>query len=131
MRISCGTILAAACAFGVLATEGGKEWISGGASEPEAPAPVLVKSFSLDSVPKKAILDLAVAGWHELSVNGKQVGDEVLSPVTCQPDLRISSVLHDVSPYLKIGTNTIEVLLGNGWYNCFTKVVWGFHDAPW
>ena len=130
----CAAVLAAVtlCALtpGFAAPIGGV-WISGDTAAPEKPAPVLEKRFELSDVPRKAVLTLAVAGWCEVSVNGKRVGDEVLTPTTCQPNLRISSVARDVTAYLKRGENVVEVLLGNGWYNCFTKVVWGFHDSPW
>ncbi len=106
-------------------------WISGGSADPTSPAPVLERRFVLESVPQNAVLTFAVAGWHEVSVNGRRVGDDVLSPVTCQPDLRHSSVSRDVTQYLKRGENVVEVLLGNGWFNCFTKEVWGFCDAVW
>lgn len=106
-------------------------WISGGTSSPMAAAPVLVKSFELQDVPRTAELTLAVAGWHEVKVNGRRIGDDVLSPVTCQPDKRVSSVTREISPYLKKGENRVEVLLGNGWFNCFTKAPWGFPEAPW
>ena len=109
----------------------GGVWISGDTAAPEKPAPVLGKRFQLSEVPRKAVLTLAVAGWCEVSVNGKRVGDEVLTPATCQPEQRISSVAKDVTVYLKRGENVVEVLLGNGWYNCFTKEVWGFSDARW
>ena len=109
----------------------GGEWISGDTAAPESPAPVLEKRFELAEIPQNSVLTLAVAGWHELSVNGKRVGDDVLSPVTCQPDRRLSSVAYDISPFLKKGGNVVDVLLGNGWYNCFTKEVWGFSSAPW
>lgn len=107
-------------------------WISGEMSgRGNAAAPVLERVFTLDEVPHKAVLSLAVAGWHEVSVNGVRVGDEVLSPVTCQPDLRLSSVSRDISKYLKRGENTISVILGNGWFNCLSKDTWGFCKAPW
>jgi len=108
-----------------------ERWISGGSAAPESPAPVLVNTFNLAKIPRSAKLTLAVAGWCEVSMNGCPVGSEVLSPVTCQPNLRISSIVRDVTPHLRTGTNVVEIILGNGWYNCFTKEVWGFSDAPW
>lgn len=110
---------------------GAARWISGSTKEPEKPAPVIYRDFWLDAIPSHAAITLAVAGWHELTVNGRRVGDEVLSPVTCQPDQRISSVTRDIAGFLRKGENRIEVLLGNGWFNCFTKDVWGFSSAPW
>ena len=72
-------------------------WISGETKKPESPAPVLEKTFTLEKVPAHAELILAVAGWHEVRVNGARCGEDVLSPVTCQPDKRLSSVRHDVT----------------------------------
>ena len=62
-------------------------WISGDTAAPEKPAPVLVKEFALDAAPAKAVFSVAVAGWCEVYVNGAKVGRDVLSPVTCQPDM--------------------------------------------
>ena len=107
------------------------KWISGGTDAPEKPAPVLVREFALDATPTNAVFTVAVAGWCEVSVNGKKVGRDVLSPVTCQPDRRTSSLDFDVTGLLKPGTNTLEVLLGNGWQNTFTVDAWSFHEAPW
>ena len=107
------------------------KWISGGTDVPEKPAPVLVRQFSLDTTPTNAVFTVAVAGWCEVSVNGKKVGRDVLSPATCQPDRRTSALDFDVAPFLKVGGNTLEVLLGNGWQNTFTVDAWGFASAPW
>lgn len=94
-------------------------------------APFFVKNIVLDEVPKTASIRLAVAGWLELTVNGKRVGENVLSPVTCQPDLRISELTFDLSSTLNLGTNEIRALVGNGWWYCATEGAWGFERAPW
>ena len=107
------------------------KWISGDSTAPEKPAPVLLKEFRLDSKPAKAVFSVAVAGWCEVRLNGKKVGSDVLSPVTCQPDRRVSSIDFDVTHLLDVGGNTLEVLLGNGWQNTFTKDSWRFCEAPW
>ena len=93
---------------------GGPKWISGGTKEAEKPAPFLEKRFTLDTVPAHAILTLAVAGWHEVFLNGVRAGDEVLHPATCHPMRRLSSVSRDIAPLLKPGENVAAVLLGNG-----------------
>ena len=141
MRTLCGTILAAAvcvtatCAVGAASVNAGycgtATWISGDTLLPEKPAPVLFREFELSVKPTNAVFTVAVAGWCEVYVNGEKAGRDVLSPVTCQPDKRLSSVARDVTPFLKKGENVVEVLLGNGWFNCFTKDVWGFSSAPW
>ena len=106
-------------------------WISGGSAQPESPAPVLLKEFSLDAKPAKAVFTVAVAGWCEVLVNGEKVGRDVLSPVTCQPDRRLSRIRLDVTKLLRKGENRIGVLLGNGWFNTFTLCSWYFADGVW
>ena len=107
------------------------KWISGATDAPECPAPVLFRDFTLAAVPQKAEFTVAVAGWCEVRVNGRKIGREVLSPVTCQPDKRLSSLTFDVTDALAVGTNRLEVWLGNGWFNTFTLSSWGFATAVW
>ena len=130
-RVAVCLLMAGGAAAADAASASQGRWISGDSAAPEKPAPVLERRFVLERPARRAELRLAVAGWHELSVNGRRVGDEVLSPVTCQPDERLSSVSRDVAAFLKKGENVISVLLGNGWFNCFTKEVWGFSSARW
>ena len=107
------------------------QWISGDTLAPEKSAPVLERTFSLPAAPANAVFEIAVAGWCEVSVNGRKAGLDVLSPVTCQPDRRLSRVRFDVTGLLGAGENRICVLLGNGWFNCFTLCSWKFAEAAW
>jgi alpha-L-rhamnosidase len=107
------------------------KWISGGTKEAEKPAPFLERRFTLGSVPAHSILTLAVAGWHEVFVNGVRAGDEVLHPATCHPMRRLSSVSRDIAPLLRLGENVVAVLLGNGWFNYITREGADFAHAPW
>ena len=72
-------------------------WISGDTKAREKPAPLLDRTFTLDALPKCAIFEIAVAGWCEVQVNGAKAGEDVLSPVTCQPDRRLSRIRLDVT----------------------------------
>ena len=107
------------------------QWISGESKSPTCPAPVLTKTFVVSNVTGRVSLDLAVAGWCEVRLNGEKVGRDVLTPVTCQPDRRISRLTWDLSNLVRAGTNELAVVLGNGWWNTFTKSDWGFDAAPW
>jgi alpha-L-rhamnosidase len=53
-------------------------------------------------------------GLSELYVNGKKVGDEVLSPPLTEYNKRSVYVVHDVTDLVKSGHNAIGALLGNG-----------------
>ena len=123
-------LMTVAAVLGAHATTPSK-WISGDSTEPEKPAPMLLKEFKIDALPAKAVFSVTVAGWCEVYVNGVRVGKDVLSPVTCQPDMRTSTLDLDVYSMMKTGANTLEVLLGNGWQNTFTIDAWGFCNAPW
>jgi hypothetical protein len=92
-------VLAASVSY--MCVAGAPRWISGDTAAPEKPAPVLLKEFVLDAKPKKAVFTVAVAGWCEVRVNGEKVGRDVLSPVTCQPDKRTSSLDFDVTDQVR------------------------------
>lgn len=108
-------------------------WIGGARTVTleKCPAFYVGRKFELDSVPGNVVFKVAAAGWIEVCVNGVKAGDEVLFPVTCQPDKRISEVVIGITPYLKAGENEITVLLGNGWWTQLTGNVWGFDRAAW
>lgn len=55
-------------------------------------------------------------GYHELYVNGRKVGDAVLSPAVSQLDKRSLTMTYDVSDEIVTGTNEIEIWAGKGWY---------------
>ena len=128
-----GAVLAAAKVLAAGAGFGAGEWIAGAKSVSleKCGAPYVGRTFVLREAPRTAEMRLAVCGWHELEVNGRRVGDVVLSPTTCQPDRRIGEIVYDLSDHLVAGTNRIAVLLGNGWWSQLTGDVWGFNHAPW
>jgi alpha-L-rhamnosidase len=55
-------------------------------------------------------------GLSELYLNGKKVGDEVLSPALTDYCKRAMYVVHDVTPLVRQGRNAVGVWLGNGRY---------------
>ena len=55
-------------------------------------------------------------GLSELYLNGKKVGDEVLSPPLTEYNKRAMYVVYDVTSLLKPGRNAVGVWLGNGRY---------------
>ena len=106
-------------------------WLSAGEKYSITNAtPEFIRRFTLDAVPQRAEMTIASTGFHELYVNGEKAGYEVLCPVTCQPDVRVSSVCRDITALLKAGENEISVLTGNGTWSVNTEG-WGFENAAW
>lgn len=98
---------------------------------PQEGAPYLRATFDLARAPKRATAHILIPGWHELHVNGRRVGDAVLSPVPMLFDRHVPWLELDLAPYLRAGRNAVVFLLGNGWFNMFESDCWGFEAAPW
>ena len=60
-------------------------------------------------------VDVTSLGYHEVYVNGKKVGDNVLQPAVSQLDKRALTVRYDIMPYIHTGENEIMLWLGQGW----------------
>ncbi|WP_313381551.1 family 78 glycoside hydrolase catalytic domain [Proteiniphilum saccharofermentans] len=80
--------------------------------------PQLRKTFSLNKTDKKGayLLHVNSLGYHEVFMNGKKVGEDVLSPAVSQFDKRSLIVTYDVTPFLRTGKNDLVIWLGSGWY---------------
>ena len=95
------------------------------------PAPLFRRSFSLPSVPKKAVLSVCGLGFYLLTVNGQDVTKGYFAPYISNPDHILYYDTYNVAPYLKKGENVIGVVLGNGFQNPFGGAVWDFDKVPW
>ena len=93
--------------------------------------PVFERGFMLDAKPRAAVLDLAVGGWFEVSVNGKAIDTAVMNPPPVAYMKRVPGFKLDVADFLQTGSNTLAVTVAPGWYNSRTKEVWGFDKALW
>ncbi|MCC5844988.1 MAG: family 78 glycoside hydrolase catalytic domain [Verrucomicrobia bacterium] len=100
-------------------------------TRPVLPAPLFRKSFTMDGAPRSARIRICGLGYYELYLNGEKVGDHVLDPGVTQYDRRVLFVEYDVCGFLRPGLNVVGVILGNGWYNCFTPASWNFDKASW
>ncbi len=86
---------------------------------PEAralPARVLREEFSLAGKVKRATAHVCGLGMFELYLNGKKVGDDVLSPALSDYDKRVYYVTYDVTSLVATGPNAVGAMLGNGRY---------------
>ena len=89
----------------------GADWMKNN----EGPLPWLRKSVTLDRVPSAATAYVCALGYYELYVNGRKVGDDVLSPAVSDYGKRGLYLTHDISRYLVKGKNSIGLWLGRGW----------------
>lgn len=94
-------------------------------------APWLRQIFTYRKLPEKVFLYISAPGWFCAYLNGKRVGDRVLSPVITQFNAHVAYVCHDVTAYLQEGDNAMAVLLGNGWYNCQSPMSGQMEHSPW
>jgi len=91
------------------------KWI--GATDTNLPSILLRREFAVKRKLVRALAVVCGLGEYELSVNGKKIGDDFLSPGwteynrTCLYDVR------DLTESLKVGNNAVGLVLGNGMYN--------------
>ncbi len=96
-----------------------------------SPATELRRVFTLDEAPKNAECLILGLGAYVLYVNGRQVGDDVLSPAYTAYDKRALYVRYDLTDFLHTGDNVIAVRLGNSFYNQTVRDEWNYYLASW
>ena len=79
-------------------------------------ATMLRREFDLSARPKRAIVYASAFGVYELHINGQRIGDQLLSPEFTDYHSRTQYQAYDVTNLLKLGSNAIGGLLGDGWY---------------
>jgi alpha-L-rhamnosidase len=80
---------------------------------------------------QQARLYISGVGYNVLCLNGQRIGDRLLDPAFTRYDKTVLYSTYDVTGNIRTGENVLGVVLGNGWYNMFTKDVWGYDHAPW
>jgi hypothetical protein len=80
--------------------------------------PQFRKQFSVEQPDKKEtfLLHVNSLGYHEIYLNGKKVGEDVLSPAVSQFNKRSLINTYDVTHYIKAGQNNLIIWIGSGWY---------------
>ena len=128
-KMSLLAVMASAACFAL-----GAEWIAGGYVPPaetdlpaffhETPNDIVRRSFDAGNVPiRRATWRVAAPGMRDLFVNGTCVTSTALPPLTPYAK-RILEESFDVTRYLRSGTNTLQVELGNGWWNLLPLAMW-------
>src|SRR5664280_1412849 len=99
-------------------------WIElGGDTIRYSPSPLFRKEFELIKTIASARIYVTSHGFYEVHLNGKKVGDQVLTPGWTSYGKRLQYQVYDVTDMLLKGNNAIGCLLGDGWYR--GTLAWG------
>ena len=79
-------------------------------------APILSGTIDLPANVAKARLFATAHGIYVPSINGQRIDDSVLAPGWTSYDNRLRYQTYDVTDLLREGPNSLDMLLGNGWY---------------
>jgi len=82
----------------------------------------LRKTFSLDQLTGHEVLRISALGLYRCFINGKRVGDDLLTPGWTSYDKRLSYQTYQVADLLQAGENTIDIWLADGWYR--SQMMW-------
>ncbi|MEV8546800.1 glycoside hydrolase family 78 protein [Streptomyces sp. NPDC051572] len=86
------------------------------ATDRQVPPPVLRGTFRLRTPVTSARLYATSHGLYEAEINGVRVGDHVLAPGWTHYTERLRHQTYDITEALHTGTNTVGVLLADGWF---------------
>lgn len=97
------------------------QWITPDWDDPQdpaqpRPAPLLRRAFVLDGQVRAARLYATSLGLYELRLNGRRVGDGLLTPGWTSYNKRLQYQTYDVADLLVEGANVIGAMLADGWY---------------
>jgi len=102
------------------------DWIEPALSEDvskSGPSPMLRREFALKGVIERARAYVTSHGVYEMQLNGRRVGDALLTPGWTSYNKRLQYQTYDVTDLLRNGQNAVGVTLGNGWYR--GDLAWG------
>ena len=91
------------------------DWIALPSGTPDEQPGQFRYRFEAD-LPTRARLHVTARGLYEVELNGTRVGDEVLAPGWTSYEDRLVYQTHDVTEFLRKGSNTIGVWLAGGWF---------------
>ena len=97
----------------------------------EIASPAFEKKIAITKPIASAFLHVTGVGFYEASLNGRKIGDKVLDPSPTAYDKHVLYSTYDLGSALKVGENTLKVLVGHGWYDVRSIAVWNFDIAPW
>jgi hypothetical protein len=90
-------------------------WI--GAADTNFSSLILRREFVVKPGLQRALANVCGLGQYELTLNGKKVGDDFLSPGWTKYDQTCLYDTRDITKNLRAGKNAVGIELGNGMYN--------------
>lgn len=96
-----------------------------------SPAPLLRRVFTVKLGLTSARLVASGLGYGTFHLNGRRVGDDVLSPGFTDYSDRALYTVRDVTSYLRAGRNAIGAELGRGPFGSVGYNFAGYATAPW
>ncbi|MBV8631681.1 MAG: family 78 glycoside hydrolase catalytic domain [Silvibacterium sp.] len=96
-------------------SEVGRPW-------PNGPVKMLRKAFDVSKPVRSAHLYATALGSYKFWINGKAVGDQILSPGWTDYRFRVSYQAYDVTAEINSGANALGAYLAPGWYS--TPLEW-------
>ncbi|MBE5783557.1 MAG: hypothetical protein E7329_09630 [Clostridiales bacterium] len=111
-----------------------RKWVGKWICASECPmdeAPLMHRTAYIPEIRPNARIFISGVGFYVLYINGRRVGDELLQPAFSAYDQTVYYNVYDAAPYLQMGENQIEVLLGNGWFNEQYPNSWGYENVKW
>jgi alpha-L-rhamnosidase len=80
------------------------------------PAYQIRREFVLEEPVRRARLYISTLGYHQITINGREVDDHRLEPSWSHYEWRADYVVKDVTDWLEEGANSIGIILSNGRY---------------
>lgn len=78
--------------------------------------PIFRRSFEVDELPKKALIEVVGLGHYHVFINGHRLGKAAINQPWSQYDRTIYSQSFDLAPHLQKGENVLAVTIGNSFY---------------
>jgi alpha-L-rhamnosidase len=88
-------------------------------------ASFVAKVFDLAVVERGLTLNISAQGLYRCFINGNRVGQDLLTPGWTCYDNRIAYQSYDVSQFLRVGKNKIDIWLADGWWR--SQLLWALN----
>jgi hypothetical protein len=92
-------------------------WIGAPAGQPPSDAMLLRREFAVRPGLVRAVAYACGLGTYEMTIDGRRVGEDLLTPGWTKFDKTCLYDAYDVTPLLQAGRNGVGLLVANGFYN--------------